>query len=212
MIRLPASLERRLAELFPDPDEREQFIEEAIEAALEEEGSSDSEPMAIGGTLHLFTDGGSRGNPGEAAVAFILEDPIKGTVVEQGAKTIGVETNNVAEYQALIEGLRAAKRYLPNRLICHLDSELVVRQLNGQYQVKMPSLKAYVDEVRQLVSELPDVVFSHIPREDNYRADKLVNKALDEAGSKKKLPPTLRQKLPIQIPKPKSSWNEWNEA
>ena len=187
MTRLPASLERRLAEVFPDPDEREQFIAEAIEAALEEDASQDSGPMSIGGTLHLFTDGGSRGNPGEAAIAFILEDPNSGTVIEEKAKTIGIETNNVAEYQALIEGLRAAKRYLPNRLICHLDSELVVRQLNGEYQVKMPSLKVYVDEVRAFIAELPDVVFMHIPREDNYRADKLVNQALDAAGTKKKL-------------------------
>lgn len=196
MLRLPAHLDRRLAARFPEPVDRERFIVEAVEAALDEEESSrDALPEAIGGTLHLFTDGGSRGNPGEAAIAWIVEDPLKGTVLTQGGKTIGVETNNVAEYRALIEGLRAAKHYQPNRLICHLDSELVVRQLNGEYQVKMPSLKSFVEEVRALASDLPDVVFAHIPREDNYRADKLVNEALDASSKKKPLPPTLRRPL-----------------
>lgn len=181
-------------EAFPDEREREKFIERAIEEALTEyagETEDDVHPLSIGGTLHLFSDGGSRGNPGEAAIAFIIEDPVTGTVLEQSGKTIGVETNNVAEYQALIAGLHAAKRYHPNRLICHLDSELVVRQLNGEYQVKMQTLRPYVVEIQEIARELPDVVFTHIPREDNYRADKLVNDALDAAGSRKKLPPTL---------------------
>jgi ribonuclease HI len=186
MLRLPVSLERRLTKLFPRAKEREQFIVETLNEALDEAEThpitqeEPAMPVTIGGTLHLFSDGGSRGNPGQAAVAAILEDPAKGEVLEQYAERIGVETNNVAEYRALLEGLRMAKKFQPSRLICHLDSELVVRQLNGQYQVKMPALKEYFDEAQQLASELNDVVFTHIPREDNYRADALVNKVLDE--------------------------------
>ncbi len=181
MLRLPAALERRLTELFPRIRERERFIIEVLEEAMKERPSpEDDRPSAIGGTLHLFSDGGSRGNPGQAAIAYILEDPVRGEVLKEGKERIGVETNNVAEYRALIEGLRAARKFQPNRLICHLDSELVVRQLNGEYQVKIPALKAFVDEIRELSADLPDVVFVHIPRADNYRADALVNRALDE--------------------------------
>lgn len=182
MIRLPAALEQRLEELFPRVRERERFVADAVEMALEKElPISDDGPTMIGGTLHLFSDGGSRGNPGQAAIGFIIEDPVKGEILFQHGETIGLETNNVAEYQALIAGLRAAKKFHPNRLICHLDSELVVKQLNGEYRVKMPSLQAYVDEIQELSQEFPDIVFQHIPREDNWHADKLVNEALDAA-------------------------------
>lgn len=183
VVRLPSSLEQRLTELFPRVRERERFIADAVERALEDQPEQQlGLPMSVGGTLHLFSDGGSRGNPGKAAIAYILEDPVKGEVLKEHGETIGVETNNVAEYRALVEGLKAAREFQPNRLVCHLDSELVVRQVNGQYQVKMPSLKAYVDEIQEIVAELPDVVFVHIPRADNHRADALVNKALDAAA------------------------------
>ena len=212
MIRLPASLERKLAELFPKVRDREQFVTETLENALKDETEPDtSQPQSIGGTLHLFCDGGSRGNPGQAAIAYILEDPVTGTVLEERGVTIGTETNNVAEYKALIEGLRAASRFQPNRLICHLDSELVVKQLNGEYRVKMPALQTYFEEVQELSKDLPDVVFTHIPREDNYRADKLVNEALDAQGPQNKLPPTLRPHIQKSSPGPgKDVWSQWN--
>ena len=90
---------------------------------------------------HLFTDGGSRGNPGQAAIGCIVEDPARGQILEEYKERIGVQTNNVAEYRALVKGLQLAQHYQPNRLICHLDSELIVRQLNGEYQVKMQTLR-----------------------------------------------------------------------
>ena len=180
MIRLPASLERKLAEQFPLVRERERFATEALEHAL---GTTDSmeenQPLAIGGTIHLFTDGGSRGNPGQAAIACIIEDPLHGTVLKEYEEVIGIATNNVAEYQALIKGLDLARQYHPNRLICHLDSELIVKQLNGEYRVRMPSLQCFVEEIRARTEEFPDVVFTFVPREDNFRADALVNHALD---------------------------------
>lgn len=184
MIRLPAELERLLAEHFPILRERERFAAEIIRKALEGESDDGRKPPElVGGTIHLFTDGGSRGNPGQAAIACILEDPIRGQILREHYERIGIETNNVAEYRALIEGLKLAKRYHPNRLICHLDSELLVKQLNGEYRVKMPSLQSLFEEIQELCQDFPDIVFQYIPREDNYRADRLVNKALDEHSS-----------------------------
>lgn len=196
MVRLPASLERKLSELFPRVREREQWVTDTLESALEgtEAAPDTGMPENIGGTLHLFSDGGSRGNPGQAAIAFIIEDPARGVILKQHGECIGVETNNVAEYRALIEGLRVAQRYRPNRLICHLDSELVVRQLSGEYRVKMPTLQPFVDEIRELSMEFSDVVFRHIPRSDNYRADALVNKVLNEQerGSRRAIPNSMK--------------------
>lgn len=181
MFRLPESLDRRLQEMFPKASDRERFVVDALEEALAGESPEDKTlPDAIGGTLHLFSDGGSRGNPGQAAIGCLLIDSSKGVTLKEHAERIGEETNNVAEYRALIEGLKIALRYRPNRLICHLDSELIVKQLSGEYRVKMPTLQPLVEEIREMTMELPDVVFKHIPREDNWRADALVNKALDE--------------------------------
>lgn len=197
MLRLPAALERRLAELFPKIREREKFVaeilEEALEGRLPEEKAEATADRMVGGTLHLFTDGGSRGNPGQSAIAYILEDPVRGIVLKEFKERIGVETNNVAEYRALIEGLKGAQDFQPNRLICHLDSELVVKQLNGEYRVKMPTLQPFFEEIQALAAELPDVVFTHIPREDNYRADALVNRALDEMPA-----PAASKLMPLQ--------------
>jgi len=184
VLRIPPSLERMLNKMFPNHEEREQFIADAIQRAIEEENPlSTEEPVSVGGTLHLFTDGGSRGNPGQAAIACILEDPQRGEIIREHEECIGIETNNVAEYRALIEGLRLARLYHPNRLICHLDSQLIVRQLNGQYRVKMSTLRPLFDEIKELGSLFADISFVHIPREDNFRADAMVNKALDACAS-----------------------------
>lgn len=181
MIRLPASIERRLKQLFSRQRERDKFVTDLVEKALENEEEFDEEtPLAIGGTLHLFTDGGSRGNPGQAAIGCIIEDPSTGEVVREHYEHIGIETNNVAEYRALIEGLKIAKRYHPNHLVCHLDSELIVKQMSGEYRVKMPTLKEYFEEIQELKLLFPVIEFVYIPRGDNYRADALVNKVLDE--------------------------------
>src|SRR3990167_8179017 len=128
--------------MFPNLADRERFVADVIQKAIDEENEQESQqPLSIGGTLHLFTDGGSRGNPGQAAIACILEDPATGKVIREHFETIGIETNNVAEYKALIGGLRLAKRFHPNRLTCHLDSELVVKQLNGEYKIRMHTLQ-----------------------------------------------------------------------
>jgi len=179
MVRLPASLERKLQELFPRVRERERFVADVIRQALTQ-GETSEEPISVGGVLHLFTDGGARGNPGQAAIGCVLEDPVRGTVLKEHMERIGVTTNNVAEYRALVIGLTLAQRFHPNKLVCHLDSELVVRQLSGQYRVRVPSLQPLVEEIQTLAAEFPETTFVHIPRSDNHRADALVNKALDE--------------------------------
>jgi ribonuclease HI len=181
MIRLPAALEKRLAELFPRARDRDKFVAETLEERLGlPKKLAHDLPEEIGGTLHLFTDGASRGNPGQAAIACILIDPTKGRILREHAERIGIETNNVAEYRALIEGLKLAANFRPNRLVCHLDSELVVKQLSGDYRVKMATLQPLVEEIRSLSEPFPDIVFKHIPRADNHRADSLVNRVLDE--------------------------------
>lgn len=181
MIRLPARLDRRLQELFPRVREREKFVADVLTQALDEaQGSPNEEIETVGGTLHLFTDGGSRGNPGQAAIGCVLEDPNTGKVLREYMERIGIETNNVAEYRALIEGLQLAQKYHPNRLVCHLDSELVVKQVRGEYKVKMQTLQPLVGEIHDLAEGFSDVDFVHIPRSDNHRADALVNRALDE--------------------------------
>ena len=177
MINLPAPIDRKLKALFPKAADRNRFVADLVAGALDrEEGTED---IAVGGTLHLFTDGGSRGNPGHAAIGIVLEDPVRGEVLEERGECIGIGTNNVAEYRALIGGLKIARRRHPNRLVCHLDSELIVKQMSGEYRVKMPTLQPLFGEIRELSLSFPSIAFVHIPRADNHRADALVNRALD---------------------------------
>ena len=128
----------------------------------------------------INTDGGSRNNPGPAGIGVVISDE-SGTVLETYKEYIGEETNNVAEYRALIMGLHRAKKHHPDEIECRLDSELVVKQVKGEYKAKDLAMKALLDEVRQLVFFKP-VTFVHVKREKNKLADKLVNEALDEAG------------------------------
>ncbi|MEA2020234.1 MAG: ribonuclease HI family protein [Patescibacteria group bacterium] len=130
--------------------------------------------------LHLYTDGGSRGNPGPAAVGIVLKTA-EGEILKEKGKSIGKATNNEAEYQALIEGLKLAQKYNPQKLICFLDSNLVVNQLNGNWKVKKAHLRKLVFKVREEMAQLlgTRVTFQHISREKNTEADELLNTALD---------------------------------
>ena len=123
-------------------------------------------------------DGGSRGNPGPGALAYVLLDP-QGTEVEARGERIGVVTNNVAEYRALIAGLEAAGQHSVARLRVCMDSELVVRQMSGEYRVKNAGLKPLHDAARQAASKVTRVRYVSVPREENAHADRLVNEALD---------------------------------
>ena len=136
-----------------------------------------------GSSWQLFTDGGSRGNPGPAGAGFVLTN-LSGAVIEKGGKFIGSATNNVAEYSALIFGLEAALKLAVSELVCYSDSELIVRQINGQYKVKDAVLKTYHLKVKNLLSKFKKVLFVSVPREKNRLADKLVNEAIDRTTKK----------------------------
>jgi ribonuclease HI len=135
--------------------------------------------LAPGGELVLFTDGASRGNPGLAGAGALLALP-NGTVVAEQAVFLGTCTNNEAEYKALIIGLELAKKFQPAKLEIRMDSELVVRQLNGQYRVRHEGLVPLFRKAQDLLREFPGVNIQHIRRELNARADALSNQAIDE--------------------------------
>jgi ribonuclease HI len=127
----------------------------------------------------LFADGGSRGNPGPAASAAVLLDPA-GELVEEVGAYLGVATNNVAEWTALVLGLEAAGKRGIRRLSVRLDSELVVKQLRGEYRVKHAGLQPLYARARRLLRDFAEVEIKHVPREQNKLADKLVNRVLDQ--------------------------------
>jgi ribonuclease HI len=130
----------------------------------------------------LFTDGGARGNPGPAAYGYVLEAE-DGTELASEGKTIGVATNNVAEYSALLAGLSKAVRLGVKELLVVSDSELLVKQMRGEYKVKNPALRELTLEARRLGSRVGKVKYKAVRREQNALADKLVNEALDaESG------------------------------
>ena len=136
-----------------------------------------------GGVLILRTDGASRGNPGPAAAGLVIELP-DGEVIKVEKKYLGVMTNNQAEYRALILGLSAVTLFQPAEVRVYMDSELVVRQMTGQYRVKDDSLRTNYEEAKLLVRQLPLVTFQHVRRNQNARADALANKALDDEAAR----------------------------
>ena len=130
----------------------------------------------------LSTDGGSRGNPGPAAYAFVLEAD-DGTVLDARGETIGVATNNVAEYRALVAGLERAVETGVGELEVVSDSELLVKQMRGEYKVKNRALQELFLEASRLAQQIHRVTYTAVRREHNDLADRLVNEALDRAGS-----------------------------
>ncbi len=132
--------------------------------------------------LLLRVDGGSRGNPGPGAIGVVLEDA-EGRVVEEFGRAIGVCTNNVAEYRALLAGLELAAKAGADELEVLADSELLVKQVRGEYRVKNEGLKPLHEEAVSRLRGFRRVAVRHVPREQNAEADRLVNRALDEAAS-----------------------------
>ncbi len=128
----------------------------------------------------IHTDGGSRGNPGLAAIGVVIYDE-QHRVLQEYKGAIGVHSNNVAEYLALIKALQISTA---TSVAVHMDSELIVRQLQGAYTVKAPHLKPLYEEVRRLEKKFLNITYTHVRRENPYqtRADALVNEALDAEG------------------------------
>jgi ribonuclease HI len=129
----------------------------------------------------LFTDGGARGNPGPAAYGFVIETE-DGTVLAAEGEAIGVATNNVAEYSALIAGLERASELAVDELEVVSDSELLVKQMTGEYRVKNEALQELNEQATRLARRLGRVSYKAVRREHNELADRLVNEALDAAG------------------------------
>ena len=129
----------------------------------------------------LFTDGGARGNPGPAAAAYVLEAE-DGTVLDARGEAIGTATNNVAEYRALVAGLARAVEIGVGELEVVSDSELLVKQMNGEYRVKNAALRELSLEAARLARRIERVRYRAVRRVDNELADRLVNEALDAAG------------------------------
>lgn len=149
--------------------------------------------------LYLYSDGGARGNPGPAAVGFVATNEA-GVVLKTGSRYIGNHTNNQAEYYALHMALEYATDIKAQEVICHLDSELVAKQLKGEYGIKNAELQRLNDQVRLQLKAFKKVTFINVPREHPKisMADALVNKTLDAEASK----PSRPQPIPkMTVPK-----------
>ena len=134
----------------------------------------------------IYTDGGARGNPGPAGIGVVIADE-KGKTLKEISEYVGEATNNFAEYEALVRALEETSKLfgekLKNMVIeVRMDSELIVRQMQGAYKVKEPALKEQFARVGQLIGALQNIFFVHIVREKNIRADELVNEAIDKGG------------------------------
>ncbi len=139
-------------------------------------------------TIYINTDGGSRGNPGPAAIGVVFSDA-DGIIIHNHKSCIGRATNNEAEYKAIIKALEillqskwfAENNIAEKEVICRLDSQLVVEQINGNYKIKQDHIKLFIAQIRQMISQVHlNISFVHVPREENKLADKLVNQALDQ--------------------------------
>jgi ribonuclease HI len=128
-----------------------------------------------------YIDGGARGNPGPAGYGVRIEDE-RGTLIEELSKPIGIATNNVAEYNGLLAALRYAVDRGEKSLIIRSDSELLVKQMRGEYRVKNAGLQPLHQEARRLMGRLDRVTFEHVRRALNAEADRLANLAMDESA------------------------------
>ncbi len=135
----------------------------------------------VSGVWTVNSDGGARGNPGPGGAGIVVRDP-SGEVVARGGSYLGIVTNNVAEYEGVIWGMRAAHALGATSVRMRADSELVVKQMRGEYRVKNAGLKPLFLQARALVQTFASVEFEHVRREANAEADALANEAMDSRG------------------------------
>jgi ribonuclease HI len=131
--------------------------------------------------LFLYTDGGSRGNPGPSGIGVIVLDA-KRKKIKETSKYIGETTNNVAEYSALVCGLEEARALGADEIVVYMDSELLAKQLNGEYRVKDENMKVLFEKALGILKNFESFEIKHIAREKNKEADRLVNRAINLAG------------------------------
>ncbi|MHC4715755.1 MAG: ribonuclease HI family protein [Planctomycetota bacterium] len=130
-------------------------------------------------TVTIHIDGGSRGNPGPAGAGVVIRSADDGTSLFEGGYYLGRTTNNVAEYQGLIRALERAAALKADEARVHSDSELLIRQMTGEYRVRNAGLKPLFEQARQLCRRFRRVTFSHVRREENTEADRLANQAMN---------------------------------
>ncbi|WP_163786579.1 ribonuclease HI family protein [Myxococcus vastator] len=146
----------------------------AVSPPVDAAPAADSHPR-----LRVYSDGAARGNPGPAGAGAVLMDPA-GNVVARLGRFLGHQTNNCAEYMGLLLGLKHAQSLGARELDVYADSELLIRQLGGRYQVKSPTLKPLYEEARKLLKGFTKVKLHHVPRAQNAEADEMSNRAIDE--------------------------------
>ncbi len=131
-------------------------------------------------TLLIFTDGAARGNPGPAAIAYLIIKNNK--IIKSRSSYIGETTNNSAEYKAIINALMEAQKYSDQKILVHSDSQLIIRQLNNIYKVREKHLQVYYNKIQELKKEFEDIQFKHVKRTHKYiqECDKLCNLTLDK--------------------------------
>ncbi len=134
-------------------------------------------------TFYLYTDGGSRNNPGQAAIGVVIKND-KQKIISKFGQYLGIQTNNYAEYTALIEGLKKALELNINNIQCFVDSALVFNQINGNWKIKHPELQKLAQKIiLNLKPKFKKFSLKHIPRNQNKEADKLVNEVLDNLSN-----------------------------
>jgi ribonuclease HI len=131
--------------------------------------------------VDVWVDGASKGNPGDAGIGVVVKDP-NGELLLEVSEYIGKQTNNVAEYAALLKALSEARLMGASQVRVFTDSELMAHQINGLYQVKSPKLRPKYEEVVRAIQEFERVTVSHVPRERNCEADKLASRAAMRKG------------------------------
>jgi ribonuclease HI len=163
--------------------ERGDAVAVAYDQKVVVQGSSPSDILPLieegGGRAHVYFDGGSRGNPGPAGIGWVI---VSGDgIVAEGGERIGETTNNRAEYEALLKVLTVARDYGFDEVDVRGDSELIVKQVRGEYDTSHPELRERRARVRELLTAFDRWSIEHVPREINERADRLANEALDDA-------------------------------
>jgi ribonuclease HI len=182
VLRFVAREEPLGATLGAFPQVNRTQLQRALEkaAALLEGGDSDDvEQAPAWHRLRVYSDGAARGNPGPAGAGAVLVEP-SGQVVDKLGKFLGHQTNNYAEYMGLLIGLRRARELGVREVEVFADSELMIRQLGGRYQVKSASLRPLYEESLKLLNQFERVKLVHVPREMNRAADEMSNRAIEE--------------------------------
>jgi ribonuclease HI len=161
--------------------EREGATAVAYDGSVVVQGADPARLVALieggGGRAHVYFDGGSRGNPGPAAIGWVIVT--SDGIAAEGSKRIGRATNNQAEYEALLGALEVAAEYGFDELVIKGDSELIVKQVRGEWNTNDPTLREKRVRVRELLGQFEEWSIDHVPREINRRADELANEALD---------------------------------